>query len=306
MISISGANGHGNSRSGGGWMITAATATTTGLVGFFLGMWIQQQRQQQQQQQQRGESHSNKRHFSHSDLVVPVTTTTTTTTAHYNNDDSTGTTNHVGLRTQQQQQAMGIIEQHILETQTPAKAFGIRVHSLEETSLALRAPLHLNTNVHGTAFAGSLYSVAVLTSYYLARHWMMTTTPSSISATIPTTSGHANVVDTSKEDACSSSSSSSWWQAYTLVAKSANIQYRKPVRSPWIIATSVLPSSEERTRFYRDLSTLGKATMTISGTIEIEQQQPEQQQQQEGKKSGTVVVACDYSVVVCAYLPRKP
>ena len=46
------------------------------------------------------------------------------------------------------------------------------IDSVEETTLTLSAPLELNRNVHGTAFAGSLYSVGVLCAFYLGRAWM--------------------------------------------------------------------------------------------------------------------------------------
>lgn len=46
-----------------------------------------------------------------------------------------------------------------------ATAIGIEVASYDGVTLATRAPLPPNRNVHGTAFAGSLYSVAVLTGW---------------------------------------------------------------------------------------------------------------------------------------------
>eukprot|EP00977_Amphora_coffeiformis_P023050 scaffold12149_cov214-Amphora_coffeaeformis.AAC.2 len=64
------------------------------------------------------------------------------------------------------------IDQHLQATQVPARALGIRVYGSEEEnsdtmrllSLTLEAPLERNTNVHQTAFAGSLFSVGVLTT----------------------------------------------------------------------------------------------------------------------------------------------
>lgn len=43
-----------------------------------------------------------------------------------------------------------------------SKAMGIRAVSFDGTTLQVKAPLANNINVHGTAFAGSLYAVAAL------------------------------------------------------------------------------------------------------------------------------------------------
>jgi thioesterase domain-containing protein len=46
-----------------------------------------------------------------------------------------------------------------------AKPMGVIVETADETSLILRAPLAPNANHKGTAFGGSLYSLAVLTGW---------------------------------------------------------------------------------------------------------------------------------------------
>jgi thioesterase domain-containing protein len=46
-----------------------------------------------------------------------------------------------------------------------AAAMGIGVESYDGATLAARAPLPPNRNVHGTAFAGSLFSLCVLTGW---------------------------------------------------------------------------------------------------------------------------------------------
>jgi thioesterase domain-containing protein len=46
-----------------------------------------------------------------------------------------------------------------------AKPMGVIVETADETALILRAPLAANTNHKGTAFGGSLYSLAVLTGW---------------------------------------------------------------------------------------------------------------------------------------------
>jgi thioesterase domain-containing protein len=58
--------------------------------------------------------------------------------------------------------------EQILHNEIPiSKAMGIRVANFDGASLSLSAPLEPNTNRHGTAFAGSLYSLAVLCGWGL-------------------------------------------------------------------------------------------------------------------------------------------
>jgi thioesterase domain-containing protein len=47
----------------------------------------------------------------------------------------------------------------------PAAAMAIEVVAYDGRTLTVRAPLAANRNVHGTAFAGSLFSVCVLTGW---------------------------------------------------------------------------------------------------------------------------------------------
>ena len=52
-----------------------------------------------------------------------------------------------------------------------AKAMGLEVVSFEDHVLTARAPLALNTNIHNTGFAGSLYTIQAMTAWgsiYLA------------------------------------------------------------------------------------------------------------------------------------------
>ena len=52
-----------------------------------------------------------------------------------------------------------------------ARHIGIVVESADDAAVVLRAPLTPNANYKGTAFGGSLYSVAVLTGWaWLTRH----------------------------------------------------------------------------------------------------------------------------------------
>ena len=47
----------------------------------------------------------------------------------------------------------------------PAAAMAIEVAGYDGRTLSVRAPLAANRNVHGTAFAGSLFSACVLTGW---------------------------------------------------------------------------------------------------------------------------------------------
>ncbi len=62
--------------------------------------------------------------------------------------------------------------QHRLASEFPlARHIGIVVHSADDTGMELRAPLAPNFNDKGTAFGGSLYSLAVLTGWaWVARY----------------------------------------------------------------------------------------------------------------------------------------
>ena len=55
-----------------------------------------------------------------------------------------------------------------------AKHLGIIVESADDSGIILRAPLALNANYKGTAFGGSLYSVAVLTGWAWVTRYLAT------------------------------------------------------------------------------------------------------------------------------------
>lgn len=58
--------------------------------------------------------------------------------------------------------------QSLWDTSFPlVKAMHVRVEDFDGHTLTIRAPLDGNTNVHGTAFAGSLYTTAALASWSL-------------------------------------------------------------------------------------------------------------------------------------------
>lgn len=78
-----------------------------------------------------------------------------------------------------------------------AAAMGVEVASFDGDELVVRAPLAPNINVHGTAFAGSLFSVCVLTCWGAA--WLI-----------------------AKQRGLEGD----------IVAKSSRIEYRRPVAEP--------------------------------------------------------------------------
>jgi len=127
------------------------------------------------------------------------------------------------------------IEQHIQETQVPARALGIRVEAIDEHALSLVAPHALNRNVHGTAFAGSLYAIGVLTSYYLGRAWVR----------------REGLADA----------------GYELVAKAGRIRYQRPCTAARIVARSVLPPAAALASFREELEATGKSAIEVGGCI---------------------------------------
>jgi thioesterase domain-containing protein len=55
-----------------------------------------------------------------------------------------------------------------------AKPMGVIVEAADETAMILRAPLAPNSNHQGTAFGGSLYSLAVLTGWAWITRFLVT------------------------------------------------------------------------------------------------------------------------------------
>ena len=131
------------------------------------------------------------------------------------------------------------IEQDLLSHQKPATLLGIRVYNCTGNYLALSAPLSINTNVHGTAFAGSLYSVIVLTCYYATRTWLLQ---------------QPEIQD------------------YVLVAKSAKIQYMHPVKDcELIVARCTLPSEDILETFRQELvGSRQKGYLKVEGKVNLE------------------------------------
>ncbi len=57
------------------------------------------------------------------------------------------------------------IQAKLTENIPITKSMGLEIIKFDDTGMLISAPLHLNRNDKGTAFAGSLFSVAVLTGW---------------------------------------------------------------------------------------------------------------------------------------------
>lgn len=59
------------------------------------------------------------------------------------------------------------LQAYLLERIAPAQALGLTVEAADSTGVTIAAPFDCNANDKGTAFAGSLYSVAALAGWAL-------------------------------------------------------------------------------------------------------------------------------------------
>lgn len=106
-----------------------------------------------------------------------------------------------------------------------AMQFGIDSLGLE--AIEVSAPLPPNVNIHGTGFAGSIYSVAVLTGWALCTH----------------------ILDEMKVDA-------------ELVVAKAEIRYRAPVTGDLRCKSGV--ETNDRESFLRDIHERGKGKLQLN------------------------------------------
>ena len=61
--------------------------------------------------------------------------------------------------------------QHKIRSTIPlSESMQFGIDELTENSILVRAPLAPNINIHGTGFAGSIYSLAVLTGWAMVTH----------------------------------------------------------------------------------------------------------------------------------------
>lgn len=100
------------------------------------------------------------------------------------------------------------------------------IESLDLDSIRVSAPLAPNVNIHGTGFAGSLYSLAVLTGWALCTHLL-------------------EALDLDAE----------------LVVGKAEIRYRAPVTGA--IECSCQASAQQRAEFEQGVREQGKGRMLL-------------------------------------------
>ncbi len=78
-----------------------------------------------------------------------------------------------------------------------SKAMGLRVAEYDGAKLTTSTPLHLNTNIHQTAFAGSLYAVQAMTCWGLL---YLQLAAQGLDASIIRAHGNINFAKTVQED----------------------------------------------------------------------------------------------------------
>jgi len=62
------------------------------------------------------------------------------------------------------------LQEKIRSTIPLSEAMQFEIVSLDQNSILVHAPLSPNVNIHGTGFAGSIYSLAVLTGWAMCMH----------------------------------------------------------------------------------------------------------------------------------------
>jgi len=111
-----------------------------------------------------------------------------------------------------------------------AKAMQFTIDELDTAAIRVSAPLEPNINIHGTGFAGSIYSLAVLTGWALCTH----------------------ILEDAKIDA-------------ELVVAKAEIRYRAPVTGELHCATDADASS--RAAFLQATRDKGKGLLRLEITV---------------------------------------
>ena len=113
---------------------------------------------------------------------------------------------------------------------------GLRITALtaDPFHIELQAPLAPNINVHGTAFAGSLYSLATLGAWGLVDHFLRTRFPGT---------------------------------AHSHVMKEASIKYLRPVQGD-LTCHCDLPAPEAVAEFVRALEDRGRGRLAVTATVQ--------------------------------------
>lgn len=109
-------------------------------------------------------------------------------------------------------------------------AMQFSIDSLDQDAIEVSAPLPPNVNIHGTGFAGSIYSVAVLTGWALCTH----------------------ILDEMKIDA-------------ELVVAKAEIRYRAPVTGDLRCSTGT--DAGQRASFLQDIEARAKGVLELEISV---------------------------------------
>ena len=119
------------------------------------------------------------------------------------------------------------IKQYLYDNIPLAKAMDVEVIDVSKYTLTLKAPLCSNSNMHGTAFGGSLSSLALLTGWSLI---------------------HTQVSD-------------QWLAQGDLVIAEAHIFYEKPVATDLVAQAKV--DQEQLAQFFENYKEKGKARLAV-------------------------------------------
>lgn len=119
-----------------------------------------------------------------------------------------------------------LLEQKIRASIPLSEAMQFSIDSLSQDAIYVTAPLAPNINIHGTGFAGSIYSLAVLTGWALCAHIM-------------------DELDIDAE----------------LVVGSASIRYRMPVTTD--LLCKCLCNESQRASFKQGIESRGKGKLVL-------------------------------------------
>ena len=122
------------------------------------------------------------------------------------------------------------LEARIRQNIPLSEAIDFRIRHLEPGLIRVEAPLEPNVNIHGTGFAGSIYSVGILTGWAMATHLL---------------------------DSVGSSAQ--------LIISRAEIRYRSPVTGP--LACSCSASEAQRRDFLAGLEHKGRGIIDFEISI---------------------------------------
>ncbi|MCP4469374.1 MAG: thioesterase [Gammaproteobacteria bacterium] len=122
------------------------------------------------------------------------------------------------------------LTQKILGAIPLSEAMQFSIDSLSQEEIRVSAPLEANINIHGTGFAGSIYSLAVLSGWALCTH----------------------IMDELSMDA-------------DLVVGRAEISYRAPVKAA--LACHCQATAEQRQSFLQQFRDRGKGRLALEITV---------------------------------------